>query len=101
MQHISTLASVYHKPPEAFVKGHTEVTFTIGGLGDDDADESVEESDSDDGKREKIVFQNLITLQKISFSLTGFQYNMFQKKNHYRKLHENFHFVRFRFSLFC
>lgn len=48
MQHISTLASVYHKPPEAFVKGHTEVTFTIGGLGDDDADESVEESDSDD-----------------------------------------------------
>lgn len=48
MNHISTLASVYHKPPEAFVKGHTEVTFTIGGLGDDADSESVEESDSDE-----------------------------------------------------
>jgi hypothetical protein len=36
---LSSLSSVYHKPPEAFVKGGKAVVFTVDGDGEDDEDD--------------------------------------------------------------
>eukprot|EP00494_Astrolonche_serrata_P025181 UN25442 len=49
MQNISTLSSVYHKLPSAFVKDYQEVGFKIADDdGDDDSSSGTEESSSDD-----------------------------------------------------
>jgi len=54
--HISTLASVYHKPPESFVRGGTDLKFRRDGRvteakeDQDDYSASSEEYESSDGK---------------------------------------------------
>merc|ERR1719323_755843 len=57
MANISTLASVYHKPPEAFVKNYKTVQFKILAGDEDDADSSADEdsSDSSDSESEEEV----------------------------------------------
>merc|ERR1719483_2034353 len=47
MANISTLASVYHKPPEAFVKNYKTVQFKILAGDDEDPDSSADEDSSD------------------------------------------------------
>lgn len=42
---ISTLASVYHKPPESFVKGGKSISFTVEEEEQSDAEEEEEEED--------------------------------------------------------
>jgi len=57
MQNISTLASVYHKPPEAFIKNYKTVQFKVLAGDDDDdssADESSSDSDSDEDEEEEV-----------------------------------------------
>merc|ERR1719493_282394 len=57
MANISTLASVYHKPPEAFVKNYKTVEFKVLAGDEDDPDSSADEdsSDSSDSDSEEEV----------------------------------------------
>jgi len=57
MANISTLASVYHKPPEAFVKNYKTVEFKVLAGDDEDPDSSADEdsSDSSDSDSEEEV----------------------------------------------